>query len=158
MSYSGFNHHDKERGYQNVKTAKAFAKFVVKHLQETYPDIKNMNGAIIGLDNSSTFLAAFIKRRLPELNLVSGRKRRGEAPTFLGHVGSPDFIIFADDYHFRGKVTREVIEWLETEYNFEAHECKALHLYYIQAYNSDDMRYYTEDLDLSVQVTTKVMQ
>lgn len=102
VTYNPFNHTSVERGYQNPKIARRFAKFVVKILKEKSIDTSDV--VIVGVDASSVFLAAFVKMLLPELEFISCSKYSKRMV-----YTNKKYLLFIDDYYASGDATKTLI-------------------------------------------------
>lgn len=107
--YFSNKHHTKNYGYQNPEVAKQFAEFVVSKVEELFP---NQPVTIIGIDNSSTFLAAFVKMLRPEWFLISGSKHSKELKNkYLAPKNAK--LVFVDDFLCGGRATGTLLDILK---------------------------------------------
>ena len=102
VQYDSGAHKTIKYGYQNPQTAKAFSLFVKKVLIKAKIDPSEVT--IVGMDGSSTFLAAFCKMRMPEMRFESSSKYRKD--TLRLHT---KYLIFADDYFGCGLATNKLV-------------------------------------------------
>lgn len=130
INYDPHDYRSVDRGYQNVETASAFAKFVYDDLLKNYPDIAGKKVLLLGMDNSSTYLSAHLKILLPDLIFISGDKTNNS----LSGVGEmeADFSVFIDDYFGGGSSTRKLFKTIEKP-AYSAEMGNELRLYYIDS-------------------------
>lgn len=131
MKYRSYAHHDKENGYQNVETAKEFAKFVKNQLA------RRKSVELIAVDGSSTFLAAFVKMLKPDWNLITGDKG---TERIKGDFEFCKNLVFVDDYFCSGNATKAVIKMIEN-YLSEANHPENIYFYYIAGQNNINCRH-----------------
>lgn len=111
MNYDPCMHHSAESGYQNPANSVALAEYVVAKVEELYPNKEDGTVAIFGIDNSSTFMAAFVKMLRPEWVFVSGSKYTGN---FKNYSTLPQIraAIFVDDYLYTGAASKCLVGML----------------------------------------------
>lgn len=157
-SYSPYNHRDPISGYANPRTAKKFAEFVVEDILTRHPESKDQPIILIGMDNSSTFLSAFVLNLMPHWLFVSGNKY--EDTLRVTDTLEIDLVVFIDDYFCRGDVTRKVLDCL---YASCIRGFKEISFYWIEVaytYSDDKLKKfaYLSCIDSNVEIYGKAMQ
>lgn len=130
--YSPYNHRSNTEGYQNIEIAQTFAKFVVDKVVKSFPDAKDRIVLIYCIDNSSTYLAAFVKMLMPHWFIVSGDKRQLFTKTNINSHHTKNEIIcsiFLDDYFCSGVATQAFLDIIN---NSHEHFTNELMLFYIK--------------------------
>ena len=85
-----------------------FAEVVVERMVKKYPSCVTKHVNIWAVDNSSTFLATFVKILMPHW-VIGFTKKTMHEEMFQGQMPDPIASIFVDDYHSAGTALNAVL-------------------------------------------------
>lgn len=117
--YNSTNHRGKD-GYQNMEVAMAFVDKVFEDLTPYVAQGKDIY--LIGVDNSTTFLSAILKTKLPNAFFVSGDKNKvlkiQSSLACVKRLSDNALIVFLDDFYSTGNSIKSVVNAFKHVENF----------------------------------------